>query len=95
MPRVTRAPIVDTDLLEIWLYVAQDNVEAADRLLDRIDACCRTLAKAPRAGRAREELGPGVRSHPVGRYVIYYRKVSAGIEVIRVLSGYRDISSLM
>jgi toxin ParE1/3/4 len=80
--------------LEIWLYIAQDNPKAADRLLDRINSACNTLAKSPRAGHARSDLGAGARSHP-GRYVIYYRKVAVGIEVIRVLSGYRDISGLM
>ena len=95
MARVTRAPIVETDLLEIWLYIAEDNPAAADRLLDRIEQACSTLARSPRAGHAREDLGPGVRSHPVGRYMIYYRKVTGGIQVVRVLSGYRDIAGLI
>ncbi len=95
MPRVTRSALVATDLLEIWLYIAKDNPTAADALLDKIEAACSMLARSPRAGHARPELAPDVRSHPVGRYVIFYRKVPGGIEVIRVLSGYRDISGMI
>jgi len=95
MARVTRAPLVATDLLEIWLYIAEDNPQAADALLDRIEDACAILAKSPRAGHARPELGTNVRSHPVGRYMIFYRKVAGGIEVIRVLSGYRDLAGLI
>ena len=29
------------------------------------------------------------------RYVVYYRKVKGGIELIRVLSGYRDVAGLI
>jgi len=95
MARVTRAAVVDSDLLEIWLYIAEDNPRAADELLDRIDTACRTLARSPRAGRARPELGQDVRSHAVGRYVVYYRKAKGGIQLIRVLSGYRDVAGLI
>ena len=95
MPKVFRSPQVEADLLEIWLYIAQDDPVAADGLLDRIESTCATLARSPRAGHARPELGAGVRSHPVGRYVIYYRKAARGIELIRVLSGYRDVTRLI
>lgn len=92
---MTRAPLVESDLTEIWLYIARDNPTAADALLDRVDAACRILARSPRAGRSRLELGDGVRSHAVGRYTIYDRRVSGGIELIRVLSSYRDVTSML
>ena len=95
MARVTRAPLVESDLLEIWLYIAEDNADAADSLLDKIDAAATMLAKSPRAGHARPDIGPDIRSHPVGRYVLYYRRVRGGIQLIRVLSGYRDVSQLL
>jgi toxin ParE1/3/4 len=81
----------ETDLIEIWAYVAEDSVEAADRLLSRIQRECGVLAGAPRAGRRRDDLLPGIRSSPVGRYVLFYREGDDGIEVARVLSGYRDL----
>jgi len=42
-------------------------------------------------GREREELQRGLRSFPVGNYVVFYRLIEKGIEVVRVLSGYRDV----
>jgi toxin ParE1/3/4 len=52
------------------------------------------LARTPRMGRVRDELAPGLRSFPIGDYLIFYRNVPKGIAVVRVLSGYRDIESL-
>jgi toxin ParE1/3/4 len=95
MPRVLRSSIAETDLLDIWLFIAADNPGAADRTLDRIDDACAQLARSPRIGIARPELGANVRSFPVGRYIIFYRPVPRGIEIIRVLSGYRDITGLL
>jgi toxin ParE1/3/4 len=56
-----------TDLLEIWLFVARDSPVAADRLLDRILRRCQRLAQMPRQGRLRPELAPEIRSVAVGR----------------------------
>lgn len=44
-------------------------------------------------GRSREELAPSLRSLPVDKYVIFYRPIENGIQVERVLSGYRDLAS--
>lgn len=82
------------DLHEIWLYIASDTPEAADRFIQRLLATCRKLASSPSIGRAREELARGIRSFPVGSHVIFYRVSKSGIEVVRVLSGYRDIEAL-
>lgn len=94
----------EADLTEIWVYIAQDNVDAADRLIDRIyDTCHHTLAPSPQGGRARPELAEALRSYPIGHYVIFYRPIcgcdpgtaATGIEVVRILSGHRDVSSLL
>jgi toxin ParE1/3/4 len=45
-------------------------------------------------GRRRDELGPALRSFPVGRYVIFYRSTKGGIEVARVLSAYRELGAV-
>ncbi|MGH7989069.1 MAG: type II toxin-antitoxin system RelE/ParE family toxin [Limisphaerales bacterium] len=48
----------------------------------------------PLLGREREELLPRLRSFPVSRYVIFYRPMENGIEVVRVLHGARDFPPL-
>jgi len=45
-------------------------------------------------GRSREELFPGLRSHPFGRYVIFYMPLSDGVDVIRVIHSARDLNSI-
>ena len=52
------------------------------------------LAAQPMMGRAREELAPGVRSFPFGRYVVFYMPMDDGIDVVRVLHGARDIDAV-
>ena len=42
-------------------------------------------------GRQREELQPGIRSLAFRRYIIFYRRVSCTVEIVRVLHGARDL----
>jgi toxin ParE1/3/4 len=51
------------------------------------------LLQSPLAGRERPDLCQGLRSFPVGSYVIFYIPLLDGIEVIRVLNGRQDIGS--
>jgi len=82
------------DLDEIWLFIAEDNPEAADRFHDLLLSKFMTLAGQPLIGRSRDELRPNVRGFPVGNYVIFYRDTPEHIEMIRVLHGARDIENI-
>lgn len=64
------------------------------RLLNRFTELFRKLAAMPGIGRNRPELGEGIRSFPSGNYVIFYRTVEGGIEIMRVLHGARDIEKI-
>jgi toxin ParE1/3/4 len=83
-PAVIRTLPARRDLAEIWDYIAARNPDAADRVLDRIEVECRHLAEMPGMGRRRDELEPGIRSWRVGRwrYLIFYREIRDGIEVV-------------
>ena len=95
MPRILRTPSANQDLLEVWTYVAVNgDVIAADGLLDAIDQRCNTLAEFPHIGRRREELAPGLRSFPEGQYLVFYREMPDGIEIVRVLHGSRDVRAV-
>ncbi len=63
-------------------------------LPDELVGKFQTLATQPGIGRTRDELAERVRSFPVGNHVIFYRAIQDGIEVARVLSGFRDIPNL-
>lgn len=93
MPRVLRRPFAGADIADIWDYIAEDSVRRADAWVDRLDTRLRTLSIQPMIGRARDELAPGVRSLPFGRYVIFYQPLDDGIDVVRVLHAARDVRS--
>ncbi|MBD2772952.1 type II toxin-antitoxin system RelE/ParE family toxin [Iningainema tapete] len=90
----TRTAKTEEDLIEIWTYIAADNPAAADRLLDQIDAKCQMLADNPGLGQARPDIAPQLRYFPVGRYLILYRVISEGIEVVRIVHGARHLPDL-
>ena len=73
MARVLYTRSAETDLLEAWLFIAEEDPVAADRVLDAIDVEASTLSLQPLMGRARPELGEGVRSWPTSTpYVVFY-----------------------
>ena len=49
-------PDAFADLDEIWEYIAQDNVDAADRVLADIHSTLTTLAGSPQLGHRRRDL---------------------------------------
>jgi toxin ParE1/3/4 len=91
MPRVVRTDPAELDLEEIWEFIARDDIAAADRCLRTLATKFEMLAARPGIGRNRDTLKPGLRSHAVGRYVVFYRTIPDGIEVVRVLHGARDV----
>jgi toxin ParE1/3/4 len=93
-PRPQRTAQAEEDLIAIWTYIARANRAAADRLLDLLDAKRQALARNPKMGGAREDIAPGVRYLPVGRYLILYRDLGDGIEVVRYVHGMRRLRDL-
>ena len=91
MLRILNRPEAENDLEEIWLYIAQENPDNADKLLDEIEETSQKLAQFINMGRTRDELHPGLRSFPIGNYLIFYLPISGGLEIVRVLHGMRDL----
>jgi toxin ParE1/3/4 len=94
MTRVRKRPAAEADLFDIALHIAEDSLAASERFLDSFNDKFKLLASAPEIGRLREELAPGLRSFPVGSYVVFYQPIKDGVEIVRVLHGSRDIPSL-
>lgn len=85
----------ENDLLEAWLYIAQDSVVAADKILDQIDTEAQHLLLQPLMGRARDELAIGLRSWPTSTpYILFYFPDDQGIVVARALHHARDVPSI-
>ena len=88
------SPQADSDLDELWLYIAQDQPVNADRYLAKLLEVARKLADFPGMGRHRPELAEGLRSFPVDGYNLYYRVSGDKLELVRVLSAARDIRQI-
>ncbi len=88
-------PTASRDIERIMDYLAEKvTLETAEHFLEKIDAKFQLLVKFPQIGRRRDELYPGLRSVPLEDYLIFYRLVPEGIEVMRVVGGYRDLEAL-
>jgi toxin ParE1/3/4 len=86
--------LAESDLDKIWLHIARDNPDAADRLVEQLRAICETLAASPELGKPRPEFAAGLRSYRAGNRFIFYFETASGIEIARVLHGARDLPRL-
>ena len=91
--RFRKRPLADVDLDSIWSYIAVDSVRAANEQIDRIGEVFEMLVQNPLAGRERSDLQRGLRSFPVGSYLVFYLPLSDGVEIVRVMSGRQDIDT--
>ena len=90
------SPPARQDLIDIRNFIAKDNRAAARKVLARIRATCRMLAKRPQVGHLRTDLASEpLRFWPIYSYLIIYRPDSKPIEIVRVLHGARDISAIV
>jgi toxin ParE1/3/4 len=94
MLTLIKSPTSEEDLIDIWLYIAEDQPVNADRLLDRLNEAMIKLTEMPKMGVERSKLIKGLRSYPVGKYILYYRIKENDLEVVRVLSSSRDIENI-
>jgi len=90
------APAARDDLDGIWEYLTEHRSVAAADLFKKLKDTFWRLSEFPHMGRLRNELLDGLRSFPIGKYIVFYRPIEDGsisIEIIRVLHGARDIPS--
>jgi toxin ParE1/3/4 len=83
------------DLLELWEHIAAVNPAAADRVFARLQARTAILETFPEAGRLRPEIAPDARAVVEAPYLILYRLVDDGVQIVRVLHGARRITERM
>lgn len=84
------------DIEEIWEFISNDNIDAADRVRDEIFSACDKLAEVPGMGHLRTDLAQEpLRFWPVFSYLIIYRPDAKPLEIVRVLHGARDVAQLL
>lgn len=90
--RLTDEAIQDLD--DIVTYLSSFSLNAGNRFLDAFEQKCETLARLPRIGKIYYNLQPDLRGLTIDNHIIFYRIVEDNIEVIRVVSGRRDLEKI-
>lgn len=96
MKRYVLTPSAKRDVNDIWDYIANDNIKAADRVVDALESAMVKLAKNPGVGHWREELADQRhRFLLVYSYLIVYRHEAKPLQIVRVLHAARDVQSVL
>lgn len=101
MGQVKKSHQAEQDLIDIWLYIADDNPVEADKMLDKIATRFEKLADFPHVGTVIEELAKvwtelEVRYFPVEKYLIIYSVDDAEqVEIIRVFNSSLDYTRVL
>ena len=82
------------DLSEISDYFLEQSIDAGDRFVEGFGKKCQHLAEFPYLGRSYDRFAPGLRGIPLMDYIIFYQIVGEGIEILRVISGYRNLQTI-
>ena len=95
MPRFVLAHEATGDLRDIYDYIAADDPAAARRVLEDLRTAMHRLAEHPGLGHLRDDLADeALRVWTVHSYLVIYRPDARPLQIVRVLSGYRDIAAL-
>ncbi len=90
------SPQARQDLLEIWEFIARDSLDAADRVEREMEQAVAALVRNPWRGHTRRDLtSKPVLFWPIYSYLIIYNPAARPLEVVRILSGYRDIAAML
>jgi len=90
------SPEADSDLNEIWTWVAKDSLDLADRLDSELREAFEALARMPGQGHRREDLTQRpVLFFPLYSYLIVYRPDTDPIQIMAVVRGTRNVKRLL
>jgi antitoxin ParD1/3/4/toxin ParE1/3/4 len=89
MAEYVLSPEALNDLQNVWDFIAADNPEAANRMVDELFAAFERLAEWPGSGHTRRDLTPrDVRFWPVRSYLVVYREKPLPLQLSRYYMGH-------
>lgn len=95
MAEYTLTPLAEADLEDIWDYIAKDSPDDASGFVNSLIDKFPLLASYPKMGRSRQYLRRDVRAFPVKKYIIFYRPIEDGVQVVRILRGSRNLEAIL
>ena len=81
----------ESDLDDIWDYIAKDSPLKADRFLEQLYRKCISISELDAIGRRRDELAEGLLSIPHKKYIIFFVREVSQVSIVRILRGSRDL----
>lgn len=81
------------DLQKIYLFYAEHDQTAAEKLSTEINRQFVNLARFPQLGRYWPETNLVTRRLVIGRHLIFYRTDEEAILILRVLDGRMDVEA--
>ncbi|MEA5450436.1 type II toxin-antitoxin system RelE/ParE family toxin [Leptolyngbya sp. CCNP1308] len=94
MSRYVINVLASQDLNEIADHFAETSVEAGERFFQAFNRKCQQLVAFPNSGKSYTAIHSGLRGLSLEGYIIFYRILDDGIEILRVVNGRRDFPSL-
>lgn len=94
MSRYIIAPEAVQDLDEISNYFLLRNVEVGERWFQAFSQKCQQLVQFPMMGRSYANIRAELRGVPLEGFIILYRVAGDRIEIMRIVSGKRNIGTL-
>ena len=73
MRYAVNSELAEADLADIWVEIATDDIDTADRFIQGLRTLAQKLAEQPFMGRVRPDLGQDVRVFPHEQHLIIYR----------------------
>jgi toxin ParE1/3/4 len=94
MSRYVINVLASRDIDEISEYFAGVSLAAGDRFFQGFNRKCKQLVAFPNSGKSYADIHPCLRGLSLENYVIFYRILDDGIEILRVVNGRRDFESI-
>ena len=82
--------VAELELDDVWAFIAVDNLDAAERTVERIRHSASLLADYPSLGRRGRLAGTRELVVPNLPYILIYRVLADSIEIVRVYHTARD-----
>ncbi|NEP01823.1 MAG: type II toxin-antitoxin system RelE/ParE family toxin [Symploca sp. SIO2E9] len=86
--------LASRDLEGIADYFAQTSLETGERFFRDFNRKCQQLTAFPNSGKSYAEIRNDLRGLPIEGYIIFYRVLDDGIEILRIVSGRRNFPDI-
>lgn len=91
MAKIVLSPRAKADIEEIWDYTVEHwSVGQAEIYIRQVQTAIHVVAAKPEIAKSCEAIRTGYWKYPAGSHVIFFKLISDGIDVVRILHSRMD-----